>query len=77
VVNYYSYLFMYNGYYQTGPFLSPENTFRGPSTMDRAGCGEGIDIGPAMDNQLLSQLFTDVIEAATVLGINGTHRTNA
>ena len=63
------YLFMHEGYWTTGPSLSPENTFKVPSGKSTAGSSEGIDIGPAMDNQLLYQLFKDVIEAAAVLNI--------
>ncbi|KAK3317975.1 Six-hairpin glycosidase-like protein [Apodospora peruviana] len=74
---YYCYLFMHDGYYQTGPSLSPENPFKVPSNMKTAGAEEGIDIGPTMDNSILFELFSAVIETCNVLGINGTDLTQA
>jgi hypothetical protein len=74
---YYCYLFTYNGNYVTGPSLSPENTFVVPSNMRTAGKTEGVDIAPAMDNELLWHLFNDIIDAATALGINGSDVTKA
>ncbi|KAF1995578.1 glycoside hydrolase family 95 protein [Amniculicola lignicola CBS 123094] len=74
---YYCYLFMYDGHYVTGPSLSPENTYIVPSNMKTAGRQEGIDIAPAIDNQLLWELFTNIIDAAKILGIMGTDLTNA
>jgi hypothetical protein len=69
---YYCYLFMYNGNYVTGPTTSPENTFVVPSNMKTAGSKEGADMATAMDNELLFELFTNIIDAAAVLGITGT-----
>jgi hypothetical protein len=69
---YYCYLFMYNGNYVTGPTASPENTFIVPSNMKTAGKTEGADIATAMDNELLWELFTNIIDAASILGITGT-----
>jgi hypothetical protein len=69
---YYCYLFMYDGNYVTGPTASPENTFIVPPNMSTAGKTEGVDIATAMDNELLWELFTNLIEAAGILGINGT-----
>ncbi|KAH3941206.1 hypothetical protein HBI56_208010 [Parastagonospora nodorum] len=66
---YYCYLFMYNGSYVTGPSLSPENTFVVPSNMRTAGKTEGVDIAPTMDNELLWELFNNVISAGKALGI--------
>ncbi|KAF2875385.1 Six-hairpin glycosidase-like protein [Massariosphaeria phaeospora] len=74
---YYCYLFMYNGSYVTGPSLSPENTFVVPSNMRTAGKTEGVDIAPSIDNQLLWELFNNIIDAAAVLGINGTEVSKA
>lgn len=74
---YYCYLFMYNGNYVTGPSLSPENTFIVPSNMRTAGKTEGVDIAPAMDSQLLHELFTNLISAAQILGINDATVANA
>jgi hypothetical protein len=74
---YYCYLFTFNNYYSTGPSLSPENTFTIPANMKTAGKGASIDIAPTMDNSLLIELFNAVIEAANVLGINGSDLTNA
>ncbi|KAF2196190.1 hypothetical protein GQ43DRAFT_485153 [Delitschia confertaspora ATCC 74209] len=74
---YYCYLFMYDGHYVTGPSLSPENAYVVPSNMKTAGRSEGIDIAPAMDDQLLWELFTNVIDAAKILGITGTDLENA
>lgn len=74
---YYCYLFTYQGYWTTGPSLSPENTFKVPSNMQNSGATEGIDISPSMDNQLLYQLFTNVIQAAQVLNITGSDVDNA
>lgn len=74
---YYCYLFMYDGHYATGPSLSPENPYIVPSSMQTAGRSEGIDIAPAMDDQLLWELFTNVIDAANILGITGNDLTNA
>jgi hypothetical protein len=69
---YYCYLFKWKDYWTAGPSVSPENLFTVPSGMTRAGSREGTDISVEMDNQLLWQLFTDVKEACTVLGLTGT-----
>lgn len=74
---FYCYLFMQDGYFATGPSLSPENTFVVPSNMKTGGRSEGIDIAPAMDDQLLWHLFTNIIEAAKILEITGTDLSNA
>jgi hypothetical protein len=74
---YYCYLFQWNGYYNTGPSLSPENTFNVPSNMYRSGAGEGIDISPTMDNALLYELFNNIIETCKVLGITDSNLTKA
>ena len=47
----------------TSPSLSPENTYR---TADGVkGC---LCTGPAMDSQIITVLFTDVIKASEILG---------
>ncbi|KAL2066800.1 hypothetical protein VTL71DRAFT_1224 [Oculimacula yallundae] len=66
---FYCYLFMYNGYYVTGPSISPENPFKVPNNYKTAGASEGIDIGPTMDNSLLHELFSSIIEAGNVLKV--------
>jgi alpha-L-fucosidase 2 len=47
-----------------GPMSSPENSFKLPdgSTAD-------VDMGPAMGQQIVWDLFTNVLEAAQVLGV--------
>lgn len=74
---YYCYLFTYNGNYVTGPSASPENTFVVPSNMKTAGKTEGVDLSTAMDNELLYELFNNVLDAAKVLGINDTQTSKA
>ncbi|KFY27285.1 hypothetical protein V491_00955, partial [Pseudogymnoascus sp. VKM F-3775] len=74
---YYCYLFEHEGYYTTGPSLSPENKFKVPTGMETAGSNEAIDISPTMDNSLLYELFTAVITTCHVLGITGPDLTNA
>ena len=49
----------------TGPSISPENRFVTP-----AGDTAAINMGPAMDLQIVWHLFTSVIEAAKVLDID-------
>ncbi|KAJ5443404.1 uncharacterized protein N7458_007276 [Penicillium daleae] len=74
---YYCYTFMWNGYYTTGPSLSPENQFIVLKNEPTADHVEGIDISPTMDNSLLYQLFNDVIEACHILGLTSSDCTNA
>ncbi|KAL2140697.1 hypothetical protein VTI28DRAFT_3482 [Corynascus sepedonium] len=66
---YHCYLFEWESYWTTGPSLSPEHAFVVPQGMNTPGAGEGLDINPEMDNQLLHQLFTDVGEACTILDL--------
>lgn len=63
------YCMEYNGYNVTGPSLSPENSFYVPDNWTVAGAQEAIDVGPAMDGQLISEAVESLIEAAGVLGI--------
>ncbi|PWY67112.1 alpha-L-fucosidase 2 precursor [Aspergillus sclerotioniger CBS 115572] len=74
---YYCYLFPFEGYYITGPSISPEAAFIIPGDMSIAGNEEGIDIAPTMDNSLLYELFQSVIETCEILKINTTDCTNA
>lgn len=53
------------GYLVTNPSSSPENTYMLPSGE----CGRLCD-GPAMDNEILWQLFGDFLSAAKVLGMS-------
>jgi len=48
----------------SGPSTSPENRFRTPD-----GKTANLTMGPAMDQQIIYDLFTNCIEAAKVLGI--------
>ncbi|PWN32456.1 uncharacterized protein FA14DRAFT_74232 [Meira miltonrushii] len=63
-----TFLFEYNGSMVTGPSLSPENPFYMPKDSDSPGTQTGMDIAPAMDNQLLWQLYNDIDEAYSLLG---------
>jgi alpha-L-fucosidase 2 len=49
----------------SGPSMSPENRFRTPD-----GQVVSVTMGPAMDQQIIFDLFTNCIEAANILGIN-------
>lgn len=49
----------------SGPSISPENRFRTPD-----GKTSNLTMGPAMDQQIIYDLFTNCIEAADVLGID-------
>ncbi|KAK1753325.1 Six-hairpin glycosidase-like protein [Echria macrotheca] len=62
----------WNGYSTLGPSLSPEHNFIVPSGkgLTQAGKAEGLDISIEMDNQLLRQLFTDVLTACSVLSLS-------
>ncbi|KAI0154661.1 family 95 glycoside hydrolase [Xylariaceae sp. FL1272] len=62
------YTFEYEGYNVTGPSLSPENTFKIPSGYEVSGNSQAIDIGPSMDNQIMTEVFEGLIEAAAILG---------
>ena len=47
----------------TGPSVSPENTY-----IDGNGTKASLCMGPAIDSQILTVLFSDVIKAAAILG---------
>jgi alpha-L-fucosidase 2 len=49
----------------SGPSISPENRFRTPQ-----GKNSNLTMGPAMDQQIIYDLFTNCIEAADILGID-------
>ncbi len=49
----------------SGPSISPENRFRTPE-----GKNANLTMGPAMDQQIIYDLFTNCLEAAGILGIN-------
>jgi alpha-L-fucosidase 2 len=49
----------------SGPSISPENSFRTPD-----GKTSNLTMGPAMDQEIIYDLFTNCIEAAKVLGID-------
>lgn len=61
--------FEFNGALVVGPSLSPEANFIVPDNMSVAGSVEPMDLDVEMDNQLLRDVFTSLIEAADVLGI--------
>jgi alpha-L-fucosidase 2 len=58
----------------SGPSMSPENAFR---TKD--GITAHVTMGPAMDQQIIYELFTNVLEAASALHIDDdfTHKVTA
>jgi len=49
----------------SGPSISPENRFRAPD-----GTRVSMTMGPAMDQQIIYDLFTNCMDAAEFLGIN-------
>ncbi|KAM5366840.1 hypothetical protein ACJZ2D_010292 [Fusarium nematophilum] len=64
------YLFKFEGHWTSGPSTSPENVFVIPKDGSHAGDNESLDISITMDNSLLREFFSNVIEAAGVLGIS-------
>ncbi|MCM1332974.1 MAG: glycoside hydrolase family 95 protein [Bacteroides sp.] len=55
-----------HGYLVTAPSSSPENTFFfGKDSVETSVC-----MGPAMDSQIIRELFSNTIEAATTLGVD-------
>ena len=52
-----------SGYLVTAPTTSPENAYRMPNGQVASICA-----GSTMDNQIIRELFTNTIEAASVLG---------
>ena len=57
------------GYLVTSPSVSPENTYRLPNGESGTLC-----YGPAMDNQILSELFAACIAASEQLGTDADYR---
>ncbi len=60
-----------SGYMVTAPSSSPENSFMMP---DGSGNHASICIGAAIDNQIMRELFTNVISASKTLGIDADFR---
>ncbi|MBD1424489.1 glycoside hydrolase family 95 protein [Sphingobacterium arenae] len=54
------------GWLVTGPSVSPENTFYMPDGKTHT----NVAMGPTIDHQITRELFTNVIEAATLLGLD-------
>jgi alpha-L-fucosidase 2 len=54
-----------NGYLVTAPSTTPENKFK-----DQAGVQQGVSIATTMDMSIIRDLFTNLIEASKVLGID-------
>ena len=54
-----------NNYLVTAPTTSPENSYKMPNGKNVSVCA-----GSTMDNQILRELFTNIIEATTILGID-------
>lgn len=55
-----------HGYLVTAPSSSPENTFFAPDGVTPV----SVVMGPAMDTQLIRELYSNTAEAASVLGID-------
>jgi alpha-L-fucosidase 2 len=53
------------GHLVTGPSISPENTYKLAN-----GVAARLCMGPTMDTEITRQLFTRVIDASTILGID-------
>ncbi|KOS20729.1 Alpha-L-fucosidase 2 [Escovopsis weberi] len=66
---YYCNTFEWEGHRVTGPSLSPENTFVTPDYMSVAGSVEPMDMSVEMDNQLMRDVVTSLLEAAAELGL--------
>ncbi|GAA3989076.1 glycoside hydrolase family 95 protein [Mucilaginibacter dorajii] len=60
-----------SGYMVTAPSSSPENSFMMP---DGSGNHASICIGATIDNQIMRELFTNVITASETLGIDAAFR---
>jgi len=58
-----------HGHLITGPSISPENSFRGPD-----GKAHKLAMGPYMDTEISRALFTRVIEAGEILGVDADFR---
>ncbi|MDN3582462.1 glycoside hydrolase family 95 protein [Mucilaginibacter flavus] len=60
-----------SGYMVTAPSSSPENSFMMP---DGSGNHASICIGATIDNQIMRELFTNVISASKTLGVDADFR---
>jgi alpha-L-fucosidase 2 len=60
-----------SGYMVTAPSSSPENSFMMP---DGSGNHASICIGATIDNQIMRELFTNVITASETLGVDAAFR---
>ncbi|MGI4737947.1 MAG: glycoside hydrolase family 95 protein [Janthinobacterium lividum] len=58
-----------DGYLVTAPSTTPENLFR-----DKNGKAQGVSVATTMDMAIIWDLFTNVIEASQVLGIDADFR---
>ncbi|KOS05848.1 glycoside hydrolase [Flavobacterium akiainvivens] len=59
-----------SGWLVTSPSVSPENSFKMPD-----GSGDAhVCMGPTIDNQIVRELFNNVITASEVLGVDATLR---
>ncbi|WP_208420177.1 glycoside hydrolase family 95 protein [Paraflavitalea devenefica] len=58
-----------NGYLVTAPSTTPENKFR-----DSAGKEQGVSVATTMDMAIIWDLFTNLIEASQILGIDAAFR---
>ncbi len=59
-----------SGWWVTSPSVSPENTFYLPN-----GKTASISMGPTIDNQIVRDLFNNVIAASRILGLDAEFRT--
>jgi len=61
----------WNSYWTVAPSLSPEHAFLVPSGtgLTQANKAEGLDLSIEMDNQLLRQLFTNILTACSALNL--------
>jgi alpha-L-fucosidase 2 len=57
------------GQWITAPSTSPENTFKGPDGKDFS-----VAVASTMDMSIIWDLFTNIIEASTILGIDAPFR---
>lgn len=58
-----------NGYLVTAPSTTPENQFK-----DKNGKGQGVSVATTMDMSIIWDLFTNLIEASAILGIDANFR---
>lgn len=58
-----------DGYWVTAPSTSPENTFK-----DKNGQSQSVSVATTMDMSIIWDLFTNLIEASTILNIDADFR---